>query len=123
MQYWYLVSLLIHGTNIFTKKKCCNPAINTKYFITKTCWSVPVRTFFMLMLRLLLWLSTSSSSVHRVFISNLQKEIEKQTGYRSSRKRRSASQYDYEVYHSLEEVDVKSTIYSPLSLTLLCLLI
>eukprot|EP00063_Salmo_salar_P062041 XP_014036876.1 PREDICTED: carboxypeptidase A6 isoform X3 [Salmo salar] len=39
----------------------------------------------------------------KVFISNLQKEIEKQTGYRSSRKRRSESQYDYEVYHSLEE--------------------
>uniref|UniRef100_A0A3P8TZB2 Carboxypeptidase A6 n=1 Tax=Amphiprion percula TaxID=161767 RepID=A0A3P8TZB2_AMPPE len=41
---------------------------------------------------------------HRVFISNLQKEIEKQTGYRSSRKRRSEAQYDYEVYHSLEEI-------------------
>ncbi|XP_041823445.1 carboxypeptidase A6 isoform X2 [Melanotaenia boesemani] len=40
---------------------------------------------------------------YKVFISNLQKEIEKQTGYRSSRKRRSESQYDYEVYHSLEE--------------------
>uniref|UniRef100_A0A3P9D396 Carboxypeptidase A6 n=1 Tax=Maylandia zebra TaxID=106582 RepID=A0A3P9D396_9CICH len=39
-----------------------------------------------------------------VFISNLQKEIEKQTGYRSSRKRRSEAQYDYEVYHSLEEI-------------------
>lgn len=75
---------------------------------------MPVRTFFMLMLRSLLWLvpcvsSTSLSSIHRVFISNLQKEIEKQTGYRSSRKRRSESQYDYEVYHSLEEVDVKPT--------------
>lgn len=45
-------------------------------------------------------------SSHRVFITNLQKEIEKQTGYRSTRKRRSASQYDYEVYHSLEEVHV-----------------
>ncbi|KAK2859443.1 hypothetical protein Q5P01_004063 [Channa striata] len=41
---------------------------------------------------------------YRVFISNLQKEIEKQTGYRSSRKRRSESQYDYEVYHSLDEI-------------------
>ncbi|XP_039900462.1 carboxypeptidase A6 [Simochromis diagramma] len=41
---------------------------------------------------------------YRVFISNLQKEIEKQTGYRSSRKRRSEAQYDYEVYHSLEEI-------------------
>lgn len=51
----------------------------------------------------------------RVFISNLQKEIEKQTGYRSSRKRRSESQYDYEVYHSLEEVDMKPKIYLPIS--------
>lgn len=58
-------------------------------------------------------LSTSLSSIHRVFISNLQKEIEKQTRHRSSRKRRSESQYDYEVYHSLEEVDVKLTIYPP----------
>lgn len=66
-------------------------------------------------------LSNSLSTIHRVFISNLQKEIEKQTGYRSSRKRRSESQYDYEVYHSLEEVDVKRTIYP--SLTLLCSLI
>ncbi|XP_029516813.1 carboxypeptidase A6-like [Oncorhynchus nerka] len=40
----------------------------------------------------------------KVFISNLQKEIEKQTGYRSSRKKRSESRYDYEVYHSLEEI-------------------
>uniref|UniRef100_A0A3Q3VYY6 Peptidase M14 domain-containing protein n=1 Tax=Mola mola TaxID=94237 RepID=A0A3Q3VYY6_MOLML len=39
-----------------------------------------------------------------VSISNLQREIEKQTGYRSSRRRRSESQYDYEVYHSLEEI-------------------
>lgn len=59
-------------------------------------------------------LSTSLSSIHRVFISNLQKEIEKQTRHRSSRKRRSESQYDYEVYHSLEEVDVKLTIYPPI---------
>lgn len=58
-------------------------------------------------------LSNSLSSIHRVFISNLQKEIEKQTGYRSSRKRRSESQYDYEVYHSLEEVDVKPAVYLP----------
>lgn len=41
---------------------------------------------------------------YKVFITNLQKEIEKQTGSRSSRRRRSASQYDYEVYHSLEEI-------------------
>ncbi|MBN3309672.1 carboxypeptidase A6 [Amia ocellicauda] len=41
---------------------------------------------------------------YKVLISNLQKEIEKQTGYRSSRKRRSESEYDYEVYHSLEEI-------------------
>ncbi|XP_075906397.1 carboxypeptidase A6 isoform X1 [Nelusetta ayraudi] len=39
-----------------------------------------------------------------VFISNLQKEIEKQTGQRSSRRRRSESQYNYEVYHSLAEI-------------------
>nr|XP_014015086.1 unnamed protein product [Salmo salar] len=45
----------------------------------------------------------------KVFISNLQKEIEKQTGHRSSRKRRSESQYDYEVYHSLEEVGGRHT--------------
>lgn len=59
--------------------------------------------------------SNSLSSLHRVFISNLQKEIEKQTGYRSSRKRRSESQYDYEVYHSLEEVDVKPAMYLPIA--------
>ncbi|XP_076147025.1 carboxypeptidase A6 [Alosa pseudoharengus] len=41
---------------------------------------------------------------HKVLIPNLQKEIEKQTGYRSARKRRSVLQYDYEVYHSLEEI-------------------
>lgn len=53
--------------------------------------------------------------MHRVFIFNLQKEIEKQIGHRSSRKRRSDSQYDYEVYHTLEEVDVKPSIYLPIS--------
>lgn len=62
----------------------------------------------------LLCVSTSLSSIHRVFISNLQKEIEKQTRHRPSRKRRSESQYDYEVYHSLEEVDVKLAIYPPI---------
>ncbi|KAK5850284.1 hypothetical protein PBY51_014546 [Eleginops maclovinus] len=41
---------------------------------------------------------------YRVFISDLQREIQKQTGSRSSRKRRSESQYDYEVYHSLDEI-------------------
>ncbi|KAJ8277683.1 hypothetical protein GJAV_G00078550 [Gymnothorax javanicus] len=41
---------------------------------------------------------------HTVLISNLQNEIEKQTAHRSSRKRRSDFQYDYEVYHSLEEI-------------------
>ncbi|KAK1875568.1 Carboxypeptidase A6 [Dissostichus eleginoides] len=41
---------------------------------------------------------------YRVFISDLQREIQKQTGSRSSRKRRSETQYDYEVYHSLDEV-------------------
>ncbi|XP_042566248.1 carboxypeptidase A6 [Clupea harengus] len=42
--------------------------------------------------------------IRRVLIANLQKEMEKQTGYRSSRRRRSVLQYDYEVYHSLEEI-------------------
>lgn len=65
-----------------------------------------------------MFLFNSVSSIHRVFISNLQKEIEKQTGYRSSRKRRSESQYDYEVYHSLEEVDVKPTVDLPTYLSL-----
>ncbi|XP_061777832.1 carboxypeptidase A6-like isoform X2 [Nerophis ophidion] len=42
---------------------------------------------------------------YRVFISDLQEEIERQqTGRRSSRQRRSESQHDYEVYHSLEEI-------------------
>ncbi|XP_077479886.1 carboxypeptidase A6 [Stigmatopora argus] len=41
---------------------------------------------------------------YSVFISNLQQEIEKQSRRRSSRKRRSDAQYDYEVYHSLEEI-------------------
>ncbi|KAG7274096.1 hypothetical protein CRUP_028803, partial [Coryphaenoides rupestris] len=41
---------------------------------------------------------------YNVFISNLQKEIEKQTGFRSARRRRSESHYDYEVYHSLDEI-------------------
>ncbi|XP_076869000.1 carboxypeptidase A6 [Brachyhypopomus gauderio] len=41
---------------------------------------------------------------HQVIISNLQEEMEKQTGYRSSRKRRSESWYDYEVYHPLGEI-------------------
>lgn len=39
-------------------------------------------------------------------ISNLQREIEKQMAHRFTRKRRSEFQYDYEVYHSLEEVSV-----------------
>uniref|UniRef100_A0A8C7SWM9 Carboxypeptidase A6 n=1 Tax=Oncorhynchus mykiss TaxID=8022 RepID=A0A8C7SWM9_ONCMY len=47
----------------------------------------------------------------KVYISNLQKEIEKQTGHRSSRKRRSESQYDYEVYHSLEELGKRTRSY------------
>ncbi|XP_077365413.1 carboxypeptidase A6 isoform X2 [Festucalex cinctus] len=41
---------------------------------------------------------------YSIFISNLQQEIEQQTRRRTSRKRRSDSQYDYEVYHSLEEI-------------------
>lgn len=64
-------------------------------------------------------LSPSLSSIRRVFISNLQKEIEKQKGHHSSRRRRSESQYDYEVYHSLEEVDAKHNIYPPVSHPLL----
>uniref|UniRef100_A0A3B4A5H2 Peptidase M14 domain-containing protein n=1 Tax=Periophthalmus magnuspinnatus TaxID=409849 RepID=A0A3B4A5H2_9GOBI len=52
-----------------------------------------------------------------VFITNLQKEIEKQTGYRSSRRRRSASQYDYEVYHSLEEVQYHSVFWLSMNRT------
>lgn len=59
--------------------------------------------------------AASCSAIHRVFISNLQKEIEKQTGYRSSRKRRSEFQYDYEVYHSLEEVAASPTTQTSLS--------
>ncbi|XP_061660995.1 carboxypeptidase A6 isoform X1 [Syngnathoides biaculeatus] len=41
---------------------------------------------------------------YSVFITNLQQEIEKQRRRRSSRKRRSDGPYDYEVYHSLEEI-------------------
>ncbi|XP_043082411.1 carboxypeptidase A6 [Puntigrus tetrazona] len=41
---------------------------------------------------------------YEVLISNLQTEIEKQIGHQSSRKRRSVFQYDYEVYHTLEEI-------------------
>lgn len=58
---------------------------------------------------------TPPFSMHRVFIFNLQKEIEKQIGHRSSRKRRSESQYDYEVYHTLEEVKVELSIYLAVS--------
>uniref|UniRef100_A0A3P9I3M4 Carboxypeptidase A6 n=1 Tax=Oryzias latipes TaxID=8090 RepID=A0A3P9I3M4_ORYLA len=47
---------------------------------------------------------TDEKIQYQVLISNLQKEIEKQTGHRFSRKRRAESQYDYEVYHSLEEI-------------------
>ncbi|KAI7792779.1 carboxypeptidase A6 [Triplophysa rosa] len=53
------------------------------------------------------WLSRHLQQAHihhEVLISNLQTLIEKQTGYRSSRKRRSEFQYDYEVYHPLEEI-------------------
>uniref|UniRef100_A0A9J8CFC0 Carboxypeptidase A6 n=1 Tax=Cyprinus carpio carpio TaxID=630221 RepID=A0A9J8CFC0_CYPCA len=42
--------------------------------------------------------------LHRVLISNLQTEIEKQIGHQTSRKRRSEFQYDYEVYHPLEDI-------------------
>ncbi|MCI4391524.1 hypothetical protein PGIGA_G00135530 [Pangasianodon gigas] len=41
---------------------------------------------------------------HELLITDVQREMEKQTGYRSNRKRRSVFQYDYEVYHPLEEI-------------------
>ncbi|XP_006008105.3 carboxypeptidase A6 [Latimeria chalumnae] len=41
---------------------------------------------------------------YKVLVADLQKEIEKLHGYRSSRKRRSVPGYNYEVYHSLEEI-------------------
>ncbi|XP_026056726.1 carboxypeptidase A6 [Carassius auratus] len=41
---------------------------------------------------------------YEVLISNLQTEIEKQIGHQTSRKRRSEFQYDYEVYHPLEDI-------------------
>ncbi|KAK1806333.1 hypothetical protein P4O66_004776, partial [Electrophorus voltai] len=41
---------------------------------------------------------------YEVLISNLQKEMEKQTHSWSSRKRRSELQYNYEVYHPLGEI-------------------
>uniref|UniRef100_A0A8C2D7B8 Carboxypeptidase A6 n=1 Tax=Cyprinus carpio TaxID=7962 RepID=A0A8C2D7B8_CYPCA len=53
------------------------------------------------------WLRRRLRQAHihnEVLISNLQTEIEKQIGYRSSRKRRSEFQYDYEVYHPLEDI-------------------
>ncbi len=49
--------------------------------------------------------------LHRVLISNLQTEIEKQIGHQSSRKRRSEFQYDYEVYHPLGEVSAWMKIH------------
>ncbi|XP_062841304.1 carboxypeptidase A6 [Trichomycterus rosablanca] len=41
---------------------------------------------------------------HEVLISDVQREMEKQTKFQSNRKRRSVFQYDYEVYHTLEEI-------------------
>ncbi|XP_058231777.1 carboxypeptidase A6 isoform X2 [Hemibagrus wyckioides] len=41
---------------------------------------------------------------HELLISDVQREMEKQTGYRSNRKRRAVFRYDYEVYHPLEEI-------------------
>ncbi|XP_008937442.1 PREDICTED: carboxypeptidase A6-like, partial [Merops nubicus] len=41
---------------------------------------------------------------YTILISDLQKAIENQTGQRSSRNRRSLSGYNYEAYHSLEEI-------------------
>uniref|UniRef100_A0A8C1V5T6 Carboxypeptidase A6 n=1 Tax=Cyprinus carpio TaxID=7962 RepID=A0A8C1V5T6_CYPCA len=53
------------------------------------------------------WLRRHLRQAHihyKVLISNLQTEIEKQIGHQTSRKRRSEFQYDYEVYHPLEEI-------------------
>ncbi|GAA6094788.1 carboxypeptidase A6 isoform X1 [Tachysurus ichikawai] len=47
---------------------------------------------------------------HELLISDVQREMEKQTGYRSNRKRRSVFRYDYEVYHPLEEVRKEAEI-------------
>ncbi|CAM2106729.1 unnamed protein product, partial [Caretta caretta] len=41
---------------------------------------------------------------YTIIISDLQKAIEKQSGLRSCRNRRSVPGYNYEVYHSLEEI-------------------
>ncbi|KAJ7411971.1 Carboxypeptidase A6 [Willisornis vidua] len=41
---------------------------------------------------------------YTILISDLQKAVENQTGLRSYRNRRSLSGYNYEVYHSLEEI-------------------
>ncbi|XP_019354043.1 carboxypeptidase A6 isoform X1 [Alligator mississippiensis] len=41
---------------------------------------------------------------YTILISDLQQVIEKQTGLRSSRNRRSVPGYNYEVYHSLKEI-------------------
>ncbi|XP_016140974.1 carboxypeptidase A6-like [Sinocyclocheilus grahami] len=53
------------------------------------------------------WLRRRLRQAHihyEVLISNLQTEIEKQIGHQTSRKRRSEFQYDYEVYHPLEDI-------------------
>ncbi|XP_058687872.1 carboxypeptidase A6 [Poecile atricapillus] len=42
---------------------------------------------------------------YTILISDLQQAIENQTGMRSHRNRRSLSEYNYEVYHSLEEIE------------------
>ncbi|XP_062424520.1 carboxypeptidase A6 [Rhea pennata] len=41
---------------------------------------------------------------YTILISDLQKAIEKQTGWRSQRNRRSLPRYNYEVYHPLDEI-------------------
>ncbi|XP_016409076.1 carboxypeptidase A6-like [Sinocyclocheilus rhinocerous] len=53
------------------------------------------------------WLRRRLRQAHihyEVLISNLQTEIEKKIGHQTSRKRRSEFQYDYEVYHPLEDI-------------------
>lgn len=59
------------------------------------------------------------SFLPRILISDLQEAVENQTGLRSHRNRRSVSEYNYEVYHSLEEVRKNSYCSSyPLHFTL-----
>ncbi|KAK2491149.1 hypothetical protein MC885_006410 [Smutsia gigantea] len=41
---------------------------------------------------------------HKILIEDLQKVLEKESSLRTQRNRRSLSGYNYEVYHSLEEI-------------------